>query len=70
MALRMICTVALRSGTDLGVNNARTFVTTGTAMTLSYYIVLKCGNLVFAFVCLAWTCWFNLHVVAVACCYL
>ncbi|KAM7382115.1 hypothetical protein PAMA_012808 [Pampus argenteus] len=28
MALRTICTVALRNGTDLGVNNARTFVTT------------------------------------------
>ncbi|XP_040923023.1 39S ribosomal protein L38, mitochondrial isoform X2 [Toxotes jaculatrix] len=28
MALRTICTTALRTGTDLGVNNARTFVTT------------------------------------------
>ncbi|XP_070708032.1 large ribosomal subunit protein mL38 isoform X2 [Pempheris klunzingeri] len=28
MALRTVCAVALRSGTDLGVNNARTFVTT------------------------------------------
>ncbi|KAG7474008.1 39S ribosomal protein L38, mitochondrial [Solea senegalensis] len=28
MALRAVCTAALRSGTDLGVNNARTFVTT------------------------------------------
>lgn len=40
MALRTICTFALRSGTDFGVNNARTFVTTGTAMTFS--IFLKC----------------------------
>lgn len=29
MALRTMCAAALRSGTDLGVNNARTFVTTG-----------------------------------------
>ncbi|XP_053197342.1 39S ribosomal protein L38, mitochondrial [Scomber japonicus] len=28
MALRTVCTSVLRSGTDLGVNNARTFVTT------------------------------------------
>ncbi|KAM7371201.1 hypothetical protein PAMP_010692 [Pampus punctatissimus] len=28
MALRTICTVVLRNGTDLGVNNVRTFVTT------------------------------------------
>lgn len=29
MALRTICAVALRSGKDLGVNNAKKFVTTG-----------------------------------------
>lgn len=29
MALRSACAAALRSGTDLGVNNARAFVTTG-----------------------------------------
>lgn len=29
MALRMVCLSALRTGTDLGVNNARTFGTTG-----------------------------------------
>lgn len=29
MALRTVCAVALRSGTDLGVNNVRQFVTTG-----------------------------------------
>ncbi|XP_071397611.1 large ribosomal subunit protein mL38 isoform X2 [Centroberyx affinis] len=28
MALRMVCTAALKTGTDLGVNNARTFGTT------------------------------------------
>lgn len=28
MALRTVCTAVLRNGTDLGVNNARTFVTT------------------------------------------
>lgn len=32
MALRTICTFALRNGTDLRVNNMRTIVTTGTAM--------------------------------------
>lgn len=29
MALRTVCAAALRTGTDLGVNNARAFVTTG-----------------------------------------
>lgn len=29
MALRTICAAVSRSGTELGVNNARTFVTTG-----------------------------------------
>lgn len=29
MALRTVCVASLRTGTDLGVNNARTFVTTG-----------------------------------------
>lgn len=52
MALRTICTFALRNGTDLRVNNTRTIVTTGTAMAYfsNYYIVLKCGNIVSAFV--------------------
>lgn len=38
MALRTICAFALRNGTDLGVNNARTFVTTGTTFLSNYYI--------------------------------
>lgn len=29
MALRTVCAAALLTGTDLGVNNARAFVTTG-----------------------------------------
>lgn len=36
MALRTICAVALRSGTDLGVSNARKFVTTGIVTKYSF----------------------------------
>lgn len=39
MALRTICTFALRNGTDLGVNNARTFFTTGIVMAF-YFLVI------------------------------
>lgn len=39
MALRSACAAALRSGTDLGVNNARTFVTTGNVTIFLSHIV-------------------------------
>jgi len=39
MALRTVCGAALRTGTDLGVNNARTFVSTGIVTTLHTSIV-------------------------------
>lgn len=39
MALRTVCAAALRSGTDLGVNNARTFVKTGIVTILLNYIL-------------------------------
>lgn len=37
MALRTICTFALRNGTDLRVNNTRTIVTTGYYGYYCYY---------------------------------
>lgn len=44
MALRTICAAALRTGTDLGVNNARTFVTTGIVTILFNFIVFTYRN--------------------------
>ncbi len=44
MALRTVCAAALRTGTDLGVNNARTFVTTGIVTILLNYIGLTFRN--------------------------
>lgn len=38
MALRRVCAATLRTGTDLGVNNARAFVTTGIVTILLNYI--------------------------------
>lgn len=50
MALRTICVNTFRSVTDLGVNNARTFVTTGIAgISVQYYIVFMYRHYVTAF---------------------
>lgn len=46
MALRTVCAAALRSGTDLGVNNARTFVTTGIVTILLHYIAFTLRHVV------------------------
>ncbi len=46
MALRTVCAAVLRNGTDLGVNNARTFVTTGIVTILLNYFVFSLRNFV------------------------
>lgn len=45
MALRTVYAATLRTGTDLGVNNARTFVTTGIVTILINYIGFTFRNL-------------------------
>lgn len=47
MALRMMCTVALQSGRDLGVNNVRQFVTTGMITFSCQLITYRCRLKVF-----------------------
>lgn len=60
MALRTVCVASLRAGTDLGVNNARTFVTTGIVTILHddtvFMIHLRIMSLSFSTACACLPC--------------